>query len=158
MTKTVKKEAVQANYKIARDWNILEMSNGEGMSVKEIAANVGVTESCVRHSLATFKAVGYRGDIDEYIDLGLELCCYLDDAGCDADIDRAMSLILNELWVRGFNTRAKITKMTVAQRMEIGGSHRFVRAGVKAVGAFDAWLKAMKSELKVSAKVKKAKK
>lgn len=158
MTKTMKKEAVQANYKIARDWNILEMSNEEGMSVKEIAANVGVTESCVRHSLATFKAVGYRGDVDEYIDLGLDLCCYLDDAGCDADIDRAMSLILNELWTRGFNTRAKITKMTVSQRMEIGGCHRFVRAGAKAVGAFDAWLKAMKDEAKTSAKAKKAKK
>lgn len=158
MTKTVKTRDEKANYKIARDWNILVMSNEAGMTVKEIAPIAGVTESCVRHSLATFKAVGYRGDIDEYIDLGLELCCYLDDAGCDADINRAMSLILNELWVRGFNTRAKITKMTVAQRMEIGGSHRFVRAGVKAVGAFDAWLKAMKNEVKTSAKAKKAKK
>lgn len=154
MTKTAKARDEKANYKLARDWSILEMSEKEGMAVKEIAATVGVTESCVRHSLATFKAVRYRGDTDEYIDLGLDLCCYLDDAGCDADIDRAMSLILNELWARGFNTRAKITKMTVAQRMEIGGSHRFVRAGVKAVGAFDAWLKAMKDE----AKAKKTKK
>ena len=145
--KAPKKEAPK--FKIARDWDILELKEGKGLTVKEIMPLVGVTETTVRYTLARLKSIGERGDEYEYIDLGLELCGYLDEAGLDSDIDRCMILILNELWVNGYNTRAKIAKMTTAQRMEIGSSHRFARAGVRATEAFDAWLKDLKAELKV---------
>ena len=72
----------------------------------------------------------------------------MDEAGCDGDIDLCMTLILNELWVNGYNTRSKIAKMTAAQRMEIGSSHRFMRAGVRATEAFDTWLKDLKAEVR----------
>jgi len=133
-------------YRIARDWDILELRESKGLEVKEIVSLVGVTETTVRYALTRFKTIGERGDEREYIDLGLEFCGYLDEAGCDGDIDRCMTLILNELWVNGYNTRSKIAKMTAAQRMEIGSSHRFMRAGVRATEAFDTWLKDLKAE------------
>lgn len=144
--KAPKKEAPK--FKIARDWDILELKEGKGLTVKEIMPLVGVTETTVRYTLTRLKTIGEIGDEYEYIDLGLELCGYLDEAGLDSDVDRCMTLILNELWVRGFNTRPKIAKMTTTQRMEIGSSHRFARAGVRATEAFDAWLKDLKAELK----------
>jgi len=145
--KEVKKDAPK--YKIVRDWDILELKEGKGLTVKEIVPLVGLSESTVRHTLDRFEMIGERGDEHEYIDLGLELCGYLDEAGLGSDIDRCMSLILNELWVNGYNTRVKIAKITVDQRMEIGSSHRFARLGVKGANVFDAWLKDLKAESKV---------
>ena len=142
-------------YKISRDWDILELNIADGLTVKEIASVVGVTESCVRHTLSTFSTIDERGDAQEYIDLGLELCDYLDEAGCGSDIDRCMTMILKELWVRGFNTRPKIAKITAAQLEEVLASHRVRRAGFKAVDALNKWLTALKAELKVKKKTKK---
>lgn len=133
-------------YKVYRDWDIFELKN-DGMTVGEIAKTTGYTDSCIRHTLAWIKTIDSRGDICEYLDLGLELCSWLDEAGCDADIDRCMTLIMRELWVRGYNTRAKIAKLTKAQLDEILMSHRLTRVGAKGTGAFLDWLKALKDEI-----------
>lgn len=145
MNTAVKKEKCPI-YKIDRDQEIFTLEV-EGLTAKEIAVKTGLTESCIRHTLAWIKTIDSRGDICEYFDLGVELCSWLDEAGCDADIDRCMTMIMRELWSHGYNTRPKIAKLTKAQIDELLMSHRITRVGAKGTGAFLDWLKALKDEI-----------
>ena len=159
IVRKTKKEPAKPKYKISRDFDILEMAVHQYMTPKEIAPIVGVTESCVRHTLSVLNNIDILGDVYDYIDMGLELAARLDEAGCEADTDRCVTLIMNELWINGFITRDKLANMMEDEIDNFLMSHRIKRASGLAQEAFCAWQADVKEEMASKAKPKaKAKK
>lgn len=143
-------------YQIQRDYDILK-ARDEGFETPTMIAHLlGVTYDVTQHTLQTYKMIADHGDEYDYIDIALELCELLDEAGCD--VDRCVTLIMRALWVEGFNTRKKIAAIDADKLEELVNGHRIHRAGKKATEVFLTWQKSY-AEAEKAAKAKpKAKK
>lgn len=131
------KKAIMRKYQIQRDFDILHARDNGYDTPTMIAHALGVTYDVAQHTLQTYRMIADHGDEYEYIDISLELCELLDDAGCD--VDRCVTLIMRELWINGFNTREKIAEITEDELEMLIHGHRIHRAGKKATDVFLNW-------------------
>lgn len=131
------KKTIKRKYQIQRDFDILQARDNGYDTPTMIANSLGVTYDVAKHTLKTYRMIADHGDEYEYIDISLELCELLDEAGCD--VDRCLTLIMRELWINGFNTRDKIAKITEDELEMLIHGHRIHRAGKKATEVFLMW-------------------
>ena len=151
------KKAAEHKYQIQRDYAILKAREEGYETPIAISKALGISYGVVEYTLQTYKAIADCGEEYEYIDIALELCELLDEAGCD--VDRCITLIMKALWVEGFNTRDKIAAIDADKLEELTRGHRIHRAGKKATDVFLNWQKsyadAAKAKAAAKAKTKK---
>lgn len=149
------KKETERKFQIQRDLDILKARDNGFDTPVMIEKELGISYAIAFHTFENYKMIAAHGDEYEYIDIALELCELLDEAGCNAD--RCTTLIMRALWVEGFNTRAKIGKIPEDKLEALVNGHRIHRAGKKAVEVFLNWQKSYAKPAKKVKTVKKAK-
>ena len=145
MAKNTKTKAPKKLTKVDRDemiWNL----HTAGMSVKDITAEVGCSESVVRYTIAILEEAGHRGLMADYFEMAHDLHFMLAQAGLDAD-NRIGNLMM-ALWAYSIVKKSKLKTWSQAKFDEFLGTRRMKRAGYGACDVlrqYRANLKALKN-------------